>query len=1231
MNLPLSKGDFELLAKLLCERGEWHGVRGRLDFLNEAFAGCTHKADILSRLDLDGTPRQTAVHVIEVLSNVLQFEGDGRPLSDLVRKLLGYVGTGKDTELLRDLLIRVATGQPAQDPLSVAAFANVTQRTGDDRRQRDVGGRMVMPAMETLQKNIADLASRARVALDPYILPRVSRDIVRERFLPFLLEAVQQPRPGLLTIFGPAGCGKSTLLGDLSDQIGERRAIPWVALSRTNDLAAEAALDPDALSAALSRELFGIEGMLREVTEHLTRSLGPGVVMIDTLDLILEARTVGSVRRVFQELHDAGATVVTTCRDHELSTYLEPFRERLPGLAARMSKQQVPPFSIGEVTEAAFAFAKRDPQITSEQGRAFVQSVLDLSADSRPLREIIQNPLLLAMLCEVFGMDGRVPTDITVGLLYGQFWARTVATSRKFGSESQVATKKGEICQKLAIVLFSSSQDGYTESVYEADIAFPSSDPLYPVAFAELRSDGVLKIGAHSRLRFFHQTFGEYAIARWLATRSGSRERELLLKRLASAPATTLSLHWWPVVRQLLTIVGEQEFYRLAAQLPKTDLAAFRARAYAAASRDEPGPLRSVTSEVLGATEIFQDTLRQALNGSTAATGAEASSALIELIRAGHWGVVPKACEDAGARITTDRNDAGHALRGAIAAIVERRTGPGGRPSNSETRAQLYGWLVVGLERNPGPPDPMVLSVLRESYGEFNDNIRAAVIRMHMVPQAPTRAAVDLIRIALAGPLGKTRDAESRLRDAMKHLLTDNLAQLLDSGESQLGKTCVDAVDVELPSGWAPIQAFGIAHLLGARTAEIASVVEKVLINCPGERHVSLLRLLTTSAQASEVVTAVSMVDPQKVDKRWLSIVPWLATELAQRVSLDKSAIIECWARGLGVSLSVRVPRRQVEFSTQDVRALANEFVRSNQVAKRIAEFASSAEPPLIAALTKEIEALGDAPSPTALRALVELYRIQARDDTSAATKLRDIATLNVRTAALAAARAITDVARTSDAWELSDLVALARSDFAGVRHSGLDAMRACVFRTVPSGSREIEIILATYGEERSHLVIHTLIELVTDWIKAAGAPSSPAAIMIEQLVSRVLEAPTVEPGAVKLVIRLVKALAHIPDDRCIGMARDWIIRLMSVVDLRSVRNGESEAAAALSLVWRREPTFLSGLADSVSSWPVTNSRAAVLAIRRTEGTRSSMLDVILDDPRTRDEVKALVLEMRSA
>jgi V8-like Glu-specific endopeptidase len=106
MSIQLSQVDLDKLTEILSQHGEWLSVRGRIDFMGDVFSGSARKASILSQLDLDGTPRSTAVRTIQRLMTFGRDEPGRESLGVLINKLIAYLGGGDQADFLRDLLVR---------------------------------------------------------------------------------------------------------------------------------------------------------------------------------------------------------------------------------------------------------------------------------------------------------------------------------------------------------------------------------------------------------------------------------------------------------------------------------------------------------------------------------------------------------------------------------------------------------------------------------------------------------------------------------------------------------------------------------------------------------------------------------------------------------------------------------------------------------------------------------------------------------------------------------------------------------------------------------------------------------------------------------------------------------------------------------------------------------------------------------------------------------------------
>jgi hypothetical protein len=270
------------------------------------------------------------------------------------------------------------------------------------------------------------------------------------------------------------------------------------------------------------------------------------------LDLVLTRHLATAFTTVLRQLIDVGATVVFTCRDHESNDFLEPPREKMAAISDTIDRYNVPTFERAEIREAAatLTFFHKYQDTTLEIGYTFADRILSLSADNRPLQEITCNPLLLALLCDLFAKDGNVPADLIVSKLYQRYWHEKIVYSRIDDSHtSWLAIEKENFCLAFAKSLFQMSGEKICESAYRDELGINFTE-IVATAYDSLLSEGVIERLLSTKIHFFHQTLLEYAIAYWLTRHNAKEYRYQLLQSLQLN--NNNHTYWFPVIRQLL-------------------------------------------------------------------------------------------------------------------------------------------------------------------------------------------------------------------------------------------------------------------------------------------------------------------------------------------------------------------------------------------------------------------------------------------------------------------------------------------------------------------------------------------------------------------------------------------------------------------------------------------------------------------------------------------------------
>jgi len=602
------------------------------------------------------------------------------------------------------------------------------------------------------------VAEAARTTLQPDVLPPLARRSLRATILEPIAVGLTADAPRIVALVGPAGFGKTVLLGQLYDELPAIGA-EWTAIVRGGEV--QRVLDaPDRLAVACGLVASGIARSIVELAEEMGRAHGRGAVLVDTLDAVLTPALVPALRDVFEGLVATGTTVVFTCREHEYEV-LEPLSHSFPGLAPRMHRRTVPLFDYpDEVERAALGFLADHPAIDARDGRGFVDGLLALAADSVPLKEITQNPLLLALLCDLFGEQGFVPPDLTASRLWERYWFDRVARVRKAGPSSPVGRVKQRLALAVARGLFALSTETLCLSMYEHDVELPAEAGTADEAWRDLLSEGVIKREEPSgRVGFFHQTLLEYAIARHLTGARGEDDLEAVFERAARAGNGARGLQLWPVIRQVLAIADDGACARWLERLDRRALPAFRAAALALTSREQADLLARVREWALapgpdvGAeqrAQLQREWLR-ALEGAVPSLAPAAFEGALAVLARGESEAATLATETA-ARLIRRFGDR----------LPERRVVDAvetiGRASSSAARHNsLMGKLLGTFAAAARPLDRVDLAALRDSYAGLPSGLRPRVIELHLAAEVGGVDAVglgELSRLATPLPLG---------------------------------------------------------------------------------------------------------------------------------------------------------------------------------------------------------------------------------------------------------------------------------------------------------------------------------------------------------------------------------------------------------------------------------------------------------------------------------------------
>jgi hypothetical protein len=453
----------------------------------------------------------------------------------------------------------------------------------------------------------------AKEQLKPEILEKIPRPSILDKCLKEIYLSVKEKQNRIVPIIGSAGFGKSVILGNIYEKLREELVESgkvWIAVVRCDDIIDESGKN---FGIELGEKASGYKESITKIAEILSNhGEARGVLLIDTLDIVLSHKLVMVLREIFRELLEYGTTIVFTCRHVDYEFYFEPYHEKFSGFHHSVKPCEIMEFEDTdenpEVQTAVRYFFRdklevKEPEIIEDS----IQGIIELSAQNSSLKEITCNPLLLALLCQLFFSKNedheQIPEDFTVSQLYDKYWERKVALRdpRKPSQDSRVGGVMENLCLKIAESMYVKSANSLHNSIYKNSLNLNNPHTLDKEAYETLKSNGVLKSldKNERRITFLHQTFIEYAIAYWFAsTESGETAKSELFREIINSSNDDHRSYMYPVIRQLLTIEDINNFYDICKQLDTNKPLPFRTIAPASVSRTEP-EASSVFSQLL--------------------------------------------------------------------------------------------------------------------------------------------------------------------------------------------------------------------------------------------------------------------------------------------------------------------------------------------------------------------------------------------------------------------------------------------------------------------------------------------------------------------------------------------------------------------------------------------------------------------------------------------------------
>jgi hypothetical protein len=1069
--------------------------------------------------------------------------------------------------------------------------------------------------ISALQSVVKQQAIAARAALTPRILQRIPRRIVTERYQPAIARGIAgQER--VIPLIAPAGYGKSTILGQLYDELQDTSA-GWVGLILCSDLN----LTQANLANVLGQALATMERSILELAAELNQTYGRGALLIDTLDLVLSPAFVNQFIPILRSLIAQGTTVVFTCRDHEYSEFLN--REKLVSFAERIDHHRVPEFDEAEIRQAAIAFLIQQESDRLHQGETFAEKILHLSADSRSLRQIIQNPLLLALLCELFAQEGNVPADLTVSKLYQRYWTEKVVYSRSESSHtSTMALEKERICLAIAKTVFQVSTHTLVESLYWDDLDITLTDTL-SAAYADLLSEGVLYLRSN-KLHFFHQTFLEYAIAYWLTRYSARPFRQTWLTVLKSADTARTQTFWYPVLRQYLTLVEVTEFKRLVDELGTRHLGTFGAIAFAAASRDQPEALQQLLPIALTLSDSYQKRLRQALESAPRHLLSAIWSMMMTLLEQGGHATAVNTAKTLSLLFSRWWETVSNRLPLALDAIACRSPNA---HNGKDDRTQIIGWLLqecfVLIAQQP---DAQLLSALRQYYFLLGHRSACQVILLHQLPSVPLDWQVELLEIMMQRELSNFIDLEEAILVFMVKIR-------LQADTHQSIHESLRFLYAKHPKRWATVQARAIGRI-AVQQADLLQTILQTLLVAPEDAGEQLRQGFVAISEAivsggDDAVTAfLTQLDLSTVSQSSLAAIARFIRQVASDFSPLNQEQLACWLASFVTDyLNEVMPILNVlsDASPTAKDLLWTHFERlpvEKQFRYRVKllQFQPLEQHPELATLDKESQLL-----------LIPHYRNLSHS--SVASILFQACQSHFKEVALAASQQMEEWGR--DFLEVAHVLILLRSRFPGVQERGLILLRNWLQQGQTLTDETLTTVCTQLAKVDNPTISCLFYELVAMWVQRFKRVPPLVVETVERSLMKLLEKNQFDGGPARLAILAIKAIAQTEQS---SLDAEQLYQLtwtvLTEVSLIKIPNSEPETIDLLSAIVRLRGQFLQRIV--VEMGPVLaekqwwrNISAILRTVRRVEGVQSNLLDEVLAGEWCTPEVESSILEIR--
>jgi hypothetical protein len=1047
----------------------------------------------------------------------------------------------------------------------------------------------------------AGLRSRLEAREVAYGIPRT--DVVTA-----VLAALAGALPGetrIVPVRGVPGAGKTVIAGQiaaaLAEQHDDRAVLIVVCESITGT-----PRDADEFDRAFGQVLT-VDAPLTSVISTIRRQGRPVTLILDTVDCVLDWNTRATLVEMMHRVQRAGADLVFTCRLHDHNVLLKTERQLGPLVRYIASPVDVPDLTPQQVTTITVAFLERRG-IEPPGGREpFARQVNQLAAGETRLVEIVTNPLLLVMLCQLFAPTGAVPPDMTTARLCVDYCQKTVGESRKYPDDKALLHGKRRIWQLMAGMLWSSSGQ-----LLHLDIPRPElvAEPDDERAFDDLCSEGfvVPKSLDGGRVGFLHQIIAEYSIAIYLRDRSGD-ELDTLLDRLRRDPNRQL---WaWQIVRHLIAIADRDGAQRLLRQLDLQQEPAYRAAVLGAAAEWRPGLLLQLAQDPTSVDYLCEATLcvpDEALGEALRALAQAARSRPAEALAA---------FRHAGKLLARLRRPSPEETLDLVSFIAARqRESDEGRRLADDLIRHLFD-PVVALRSGPLPPE--VLAAARALLSRADSNAARSIIRVHEPVGTAAQAQRDLCERLLR------HDRADTLKDHAAGLIASVAPWRAPDAETTSGDLVRFLEGGHIRSG--KLRAAAVAQA-AARSSEMVAALIDALVQAADDRTAERLLIAlqeTVKGGAAEQVAGALAVRPVPAAPGGRGRLMGLSKTFATQPPALRQAVAD-WLRpalGTGDNNVIDTNLRLVRDDEERFRAAAAHLSRlptdqARRIQANLLRELTGAEVAVLRALLVQLDESEPADGVFHARLVAKM----AEEDEPARAELIELAADPAR---LTSAQAITHLltaARTGKAWLTAHrLLPFAREER---YRSRLGMLQITVVLVRAGREQDVDAVVVAWldAAHRRHgadqpirpAEAGSLLELAHAYLRDGAGRGGVALAAVRDVVEDIIATTLDDAAVLKELLALIKTGVWHADRSALSWWAGRLLAVLQAVDLAAVSDGPAFARDAAGRLIQHEHLAVADLVAAARRWSPTNLVMLVDVVVRHDlrGKDSPLLDEIM-------------------